>query len=159
MALTIGTKAPNIEGSTDGNKKFRLNDYLGKWVVLYFYPKDNTSGCTKEACGFRDNMDSITALGAEVIGVSPDSIKSHDNFKTKYNLNFHLVSDTDKKICELYDVLAEKVMYGKKYIGVVRTTYIIDPTGIIRYVNPKVTVEGHAEEIIQKLKELNKTND
>jgi peroxiredoxin Q/BCP len=159
MALTTGTKAPNIEGLTDGNKKFRLSDYLGKWVILYFYPKDNTSGCTKEACGFRDNLDSITTLGAEVIGVSPDSVKSHDNFKTKYNLNFHLVSDPDKKICELYDVLGEKVMYGKKHIGVVRTTYIIDPLGIIRYVNPKVTVEGHTEEIIQKLKELNKTND
>lgn len=159
MALTTGTKAPNIESIIDGNKQFRLSDYRGKWVVLYFYPKDNTSGCTKEACEFRDNLDSITKLGAEVIGVSPDSIKSHDNFKAKYNLNFHLVSDPDKKICELYDVLGEKVMYGKKHIGVLRTTYIIDPKGIIRYVNPKVTVEGHVEEIIKKLKELNKTND
>ncbi len=159
MALTTGIKAPNIEGVTDGNQQFRLSDYRGKWVVLYFYPKDNTSGCTKEACGFRDNLDFITTLGAEVIGVSPDNVKSHDNFKSKYNLNFHLVSDPDKKICELYDVLAEKVMYGKKHIGVVRTTYIIDPEGIIRYVNPKVKVEGHVEEIIQKLKELNKTND
>ncbi len=159
MALTIGTKAPNIEATTDGNKKFRLNDYLGKWVVLYFYPKDNTSGCTKEACGFRDNMDSIALLGAEVIGVSPDSVKSHDNFKSKYNLNFHLLSDTEKEICKLYDVLGEKSLYGKKYLGVVRTTYIIDPNGIIRYVNPKVSVEGHIEEIIAKLKELRKTND
>lgn len=159
MALQIGTKAPDFVGATDSENEIRLSDFRGKWVVLYFYPKDNTSGCTREACDFRDNYERITAFNAEVIGVSPDSVKSHKNFKNKHNLNFHLVADPEKEICKLYDILGEKSMYGKKYLGVIRSTYIIDPKGIIRYVNPKVTVEGHVDEIINKLKKLQGEND
>ncbi len=156
MAINIGTKAPDFEALTDSNETFILSSLLGKWVVLYFYPKDNTSGCTKEACDFRDNFNILKGFGVEVIGVSPDSVQSHIKFKEKYNLNFTLISDPDKKVCQLYDVLGEKTMYGKKYLGVIRTTYIIDPDGIIRYVNPKVKVDGHVQEVIEKIKELKK---
>lgn len=151
MALEIGTTAPNFTGSVDFDKSFRLSDFAKKWIVLYFYPKDHTSGCTKEACDFRDHMDSLTRLDAVVIGVSPDSIKSHQSFRSKYNLNFYLVADPDKEICKLYDVLGEKSMYGKKYFGVIRTTYILDPNGVIRWVNPKVKVDGHITEVKNEL--------
>lgn len=154
MALDIGTIAPDFIGNVDSDKSIRLSDFNGKWIVLYFYPKDYTSGCTKEACSFRDNMDDLTRLGAIVIGVSPDTIKSHQGFHSKYNLNFTLVADPEKEICKLYDVLGEKSMYGKKYFGVKRTTYIIDPSGIIRWVNPNVKVDGHVEEIKQQLTKL-----
>ncbi len=154
MALEIGTIAPNFTADTDGNGKLSLNDFKGKWVVLYFYPKDNTPGCTKEACSFRDNLESIKANNTEIIGVSPDTVKSHDKFKEKYNLNFHLAADPEKKICELYDVIGNKSMFGKIVKGVKRTTYIIDPNGKIAYVYPKVKVDGHSEEVLSKLKEL-----
>ncbi len=156
MLPETGTKAPAFTAETDGGNKITLNDYNGKWVVLYFYPKDNTSGCTKEACSFRDNMDRITKAGAVVIGVSPDSISSHDKFKEKYNLNFHLVSDAEKEICNAYGVWVEKNMYGRKYMGVQRTTYIIDPDGFIKHIYPKVKVDGHVDDVISKLDELKK---
>ncbi|MCL5991604.1 MAG: peroxiredoxin [Bacteroidetes bacterium] len=156
MALDAGKKAPNFKAFTDTGDEIEFSKLSGKWVVLYFYPKDNTSGCTKEACDFRDNLKRITSTGAVVLGVSPDSVKSHDGFKDKYNLNFNLVSDSDKSICKTYDVLGEKSMYGKKYIGVIRTTYIIDDKGVIKYVDPKVSVDGHVDDIIDKLKELKK---
>jgi peroxiredoxin Q/BCP len=158
MALSVGTHAPDFVGVTDSEEQIKLSDFRGKWVVLYFYPKDNTSGCTREACDFRDNYERITKFNAEVIGVSPDSVKSHKNFKSKHNLNFHLLADPDKEICKLYDVLGEKTMYGKKVIGLIRSTYIIDPNGVIKYVNPKVTVDGHVDEIIDELKKLQGQN-
>jgi peroxiredoxin Q/BCP len=154
MPLIEGTKAPVFKAETDGGNSLSLTDLKGKWVILYFYPKDNTSGCTKEACSFRDNMERLSNMGAEVIGVSPDSFKSHDGFKLKYNLNFHLLSDTDKKICNDYDIIGEKSMYGKKYFGVMRTTYIIDPKGKIAHTFQKVKVDGHVDEVISKLNEL-----
>lgn len=156
MALNVGDKAPNFEGAIDENKFLSLKDLKGKWFVLYFYPKDNTSGCTKEACSFRDNMEEITKLGVEVIGVSPDSLKSHNNFKTKFNLNFHLIADPDKTICNAFDIMGEKSMYGKKYIGVIRTTYIIDDKGKIRKVFSNVKVDGHVAEVINAINELKK---
>jgi peroxiredoxin Q/BCP len=159
MALSVGTQAPDFVGVTDSEEQIKLSDFRGKWVVLYFYPKDNTSGCTREACDFRDNYERITKFNAEVIGVSPDSVKSHKNFKSKHNLNFHLVADPEKEICKLYDVLGEKTMYGKKVIGLIRSTYIIDPNGVIKYVNPKVKVDGHVDEIIAELKKLQGQND
>ncbi|MFP4528054.1 MAG: thioredoxin-dependent thiol peroxidase [Candidatus Kapaibacterium sp.] len=156
MALPVGTKAPDFTAPIEGGANLSLSAYLGKWVVLYFYPKDNTPGCTKEAKCFRDSMADITALGAEVIGVSPDKPATHDKFREKHDLNFHLVADTDKEICREYDVLGEKKMFGKVFHGVVRSTYIIDDEGIIRHVFPKVKVAGHVEEVIEKLKELQK---
>lgn len=154
MALSLNKKAPRFSALNDEGENISLDDYKGRWLVLYFYPKDNTSGCTKEACSFRDNMSSIAQMGVSVLGVSPDSVKSHIKFKEKFNLNFNLISDTDKSICKAFDALGEKSLYGKKYIGVIRTTYIIDGQGIIKYVYPKVNVEGHVEEIIEKLREL-----
>jgi peroxiredoxin Q/BCP len=156
MALNVGDKAPNFTGAIDENNNLSLKNLKGKWFVLYFYPKDNTSGCTKEACSFRDHMEEITKSGVEVIGVSPDSIKSHNNFKTKFNLNFHLIADPDKTICNAYDIMGEKSMYGKKYLGVIRTTYIIDDQGIIRKVFSNVKVDGHVDEVINAIKELKK---
>ena len=111
--IEIGIKAPEFNSIIDGNENFELNKFFGQWIVLYFYPKDDTSGCTKEACGFRDNMERITSSGAKVFGVSPDSVKSHDKFKVKYNLNFSLISDPEKELCNLYGVIGEKKMYGK----------------------------------------------
>ncbi|MFA6571130.1 MAG: thioredoxin-dependent thiol peroxidase [Bacteroidota bacterium] len=154
MALNIGTKAPDFKSQTDSGEEISLKSLKGKWVVLYFYPKDDTPGCTQEACDFRDNYKRIASLGATVIGVSPDNEKSHDKFKKKFELNFHLLPDPDKEICNKYEIMGEKSMYGKKYLGVIRTTYIIDTKGIIRYVFPNVSVKGHVQEIIDKLPEL-----
>ncbi|GAB1370671.1 thioredoxin-dependent thiol peroxidase [Candidatus Kapaibacterium sp.] len=154
MALETGVKAPDFSADTDGSGTVSLKDYSGKWVVLYFYPKDDTSGCTKEACSFRDNMERITGLGAVVLGVSPDKASSHKKFSEKYNLNFILASDTDKSICTKYDIMGEKSMYGKKYLGVIRTTYIINPKGNIAHVFSNVKVEGHTDAVIGKLQEL-----
>lgn len=151
MALNKSTKAPDFKAETDDGNILSLSDFLGKWIVLYFYPKDNTSGCTQEACDFRDNMEQITSLGAVVLGVSPDSAKSHAGFKTKQNLNFSLIADPDKSICNLYDIMGEKSMYGRKYMGVIRTTYIINPKGEISEVFSNVKVNGHVDEIIKYL--------
>ena len=151
MALDVGMKAPEFTANIAEEKQISLADFIGKWVVLYFYTKDNTSGCTLEACDFRDNMNSLTTMGAVVIGVSPDSVKSHKNFTEKYNLNFFLASDIDKTICNLYDVMGEKSMYGKKYFGIVRTTFIINPEGYIADTFYKVQVKGHVQEIMDIL--------
>ncbi|HLP17454.1 MAG TPA: thioredoxin-dependent thiol peroxidase [Bacteroidota bacterium] len=149
--LRAGKKAPafTLEGS-DG-KKHSLKEFLGKKVILYFYPKDNTSGCTKEACSFRDNLDTIAAKGAVVVGVSPDSVKSHRSFIEKQGLNFLLLSDENKDMLEPYGVWKEKSMYGRKYMGVERTTVLIDEHGYISHVFPKVKVDGHTEEILEAL--------
>jgi thioredoxin-dependent peroxiredoxin len=151
MMLEVGRKAPEFSAQIDGGKKISLADFKGKKLVLYFYPKDQTSGCTTEACDFRDNMERITSAGAVVIGVSPDSVKSHEKFIEKQNLNFHLLSDEDKKICEAYGVWGEKSMYGRKYMGVFRTTYLIDENGIILKSWAKVKVKGHVEDVISNL--------
>lgn len=152
--LNIGDTAPDFTAPTDGDSELTLSSLKGKRVVLYFYPKDDTSGCTKEACSFRDGMDELTKLGAVVVGVSPDSPSKHDKFKAKYNLNFLLVSDEQKEICQKYFALGEKSMYGKKYIGVLRSTFIISPEGLIEYANYKVKAEAHAEEIIKVINSL-----
>lgn len=154
MNLEIGTKAPNFESDTDSGGKLVLNELQGSWVILYFYPKDDTSGCTKEACSFNDNLDNLTKLNAIVVGVSPDSPSSHDKFKAKYNLNFKLVSDVDHKISESYNAWGEKSMYGRKYMGIIRSTFLIDPKGEIKHIFSKVNVNGHTEEIIKKLNSL-----
>ena len=154
MALEVNSAAPLFKVKTNGGEEISLSDYKGKWLVLYFYPKDNTPGCTKEACSFRDNMEDITKLEAVVIGVSPDSVASHDKFVKKLDLNFLLASDEDNSISLQYGVWIEKNRCGKKSFGVERTTFIIDKEGMIQYIFSKVKADGHALEVIEKLKEL-----
>ena len=135
----------------NGNEKeFSLNDFKGQRVILYFYPKDNTSGCTQEACDFRDNINRLTNY-ATVIGVSPDSIKSHKSFKEKQSLNFILLSDPEHKLAEKFEVWREKSMYGRKYMGIERSTFIIDKCGKIEKEWRKVKVKGHVDEVIEYL--------
>ncbi|MBO8430950.1 thioredoxin-dependent thiol peroxidase [Spirochaetes bacterium] len=136
----------------DGNEKeFSLDNFKGERVILYFYPKDNTSGCTQEACDFRDNMNRLTQYG-KVIGVSPDSIKSHKSFKEKQSLNFILLSDTEHKLAEDFGVWKEKSMYGRKYMGIERSTFILNTDGSIEKEWRKVKVKGHVDEVIDYLK-------
>ncbi len=148
--LKEGEKAPYFEGMNQDGKKISLNDYKEKKLILYFYPKDNTSGCTAEACNLNDNYAELTSLGYEVVGVSPDSTASHLKFIAKYNLSFNLIADTEKKILEDYGVWAEKSMYGRKYMGVLRTTFIIDEEGIIQRIITKVDTKNHVNQIINK---------
>jgi len=149
-----GNKAPIFSATGSGGKTVKLADFKDKKiVVLYFYPKDNTPGCTKEACGFRDSYDKLKRAGAVVLGVSPDSADSHEKFISKFNLPFVLLADPDKKICQKYGVWQEKSIYGKKTMGVVRTTFIIDKKGKIAHIFEKVKPEGHEEEILHWIKE------
>lgn len=152
--ISIGDKAPEFTTETDSGGTVALRDNAGKYVVLYFYPKDNTSGCTAEACDFRDSMSALTELGAVVIGVSPDSPSSHDKFKAKHDLNFALAADADHSIAEAYGAWGEKSMYGKKYFGIVRSTFIIAPDGTIAAEWRKVSVKGHVSDVLKKLGEL-----
>lgn len=149
--LKEGQKAPSFKLPGDDGKEHSLNDFKGKKVVLYFYPKDDTSGCTKEACDFKDNMSRIKRKDTVVIGVSKDSVKSHLKFKEKYGLNFLLLSDEDLNILEKYGVWKEKSMYGRKYMGVERTTFIIDENGKIQKIFEKVKVPGHVDEVLKNL--------
>ncbi|HOP46650.1 MAG TPA: thioredoxin-dependent thiol peroxidase [Desulfobacteraceae bacterium] len=150
--LTEGKKAPDFSLPTDGGGAVSLSDYLGKKVVLYFYPKDNTSGCTAEALSFRDDYSEITSAGAVVLGISPDTVKSHDGFKFKHNLPFKLLSDPDHEVSGLYGAWGEKKMYGRTYMGVIRSTFIIDEKGIIIKVFPKVKVKEHSKEVLAVIK-------
>lgn len=149
--LEVGTKAPDFELLDQNGKIVTLSQYLGKKVVLYFYPRDNTPGCTKQACGFAENYPHFLEKGAEVIGISKDSVKSHKKFEEKYNLPFTLVSDPDLIAIQAYDVWKEKTMYGKKSMGVVRTTYLISEEGMIEKAFGKVKA---ADNPIQMLNEL-----
>jgi len=150
--LKTGDKAPDFTLMSDRDINVSLSDFLGKSdVVLYFYPKDNTSGCTKEACSFRDQLPNFKVKDAVVLGISPDSTKSHQNFIKKQNLNFTLVSDPDHQVAEVYGTWGEKSMYGKKYMGILRTTFIIGKDGIIKHVFNKVKPEGHAAEVLKVL--------
>ena len=150
--LQEGTMAPDFTLQADGGGEVSLSDYRGKKVVLYFYPKDNTSGCTKEACGFRDDYSDILAAGAAVLGVSPDSVKSHDGFKAKYSLPFALLSDPDHSVAEMYGAWGEKKMYGKTYEGILRSTFLIDEEGRITKVFPKVKPAQHSQEVLEALR-------
>jgi len=149
--LRVGKKASGFTLPGSDGKKHSLKEFLGKKVVLYFYPKDNTSGCIKEACSFRDNIAAMTEKGAVVVGVSPDSIASHKSFIDKQKLNFLLLSDEEKTILEPFGIWKEKSMYGRNYMGVERTTVIIDETGYITHVFPKVKIDGHIEEVLNAL--------
>ena len=152
--LKVGDKAPNFKMPTDGDGAVSLADLKGKNVVLYFYPKDDTSGCTKEACGFRDNLPDFKKVKATVIGVSRDSAASHDKFKKKYELPFTLGSDADGKTSGAYGTWVEKSMYGRKYMGMERATFLIDGNGVIRGIWRKVKVPGHVEEVLKAVKAL-----
>ena len=151
VTLQVGDKAPDFSLKSDKEETVKLSSYKGKKVVIYFYPKDDTPGCTKEACSFRDGFSEIQRKGAIILGVSTDSVESHKKFKEKYHLNFQLLSDADKKVVNAYRVWKEKAMYGKKYMGIERTTFVIDENGKIKKVFPKVKVEGHYDEVLAEL--------
>jgi peroxiredoxin Q/BCP len=150
--LKEGMNAPFFEGIDQSGKTIKLSDFSGKKVVLYFYPKDNTPGCTAEACNLRDNYDLYLKKGIAVIGVSIDSEKSHKSFAEKYALPFPLIADTSKKICTDYGVWKEKSLYGKSFLGIVRTTFIIDEKGIIEKIISKVETKTHTEQIFNLYK-------
>jgi len=158
MALKVGDKAPAFSMKTDGGGKVSLSGLKGQNVVLYFYPKDDTSGCTAQACGFRDSLPKFGKIDAAVVGVSRDSVESHDKFKKKFDLNFPLASDTDGKTCDAYGVWKEKSMYGRKYMGIERSTFLVDDKGKIAAVFPKVKVVGHAAKVLEAVGNLTTTH-
>lgn len=145
--LQKGDKAPDFQGYNQKGERTNLSDFSGKRIILYFYPKDNTPGCTAEACNLNDNLAHFTNQGFVVIGISPDSIDSHERFATKFNLGFNLVADTDKSITQAYGAWGEKKNYGKTYMGLLRTTFIIDAQGVIEAIITKVDTKAHTEQI------------
>jgi peroxiredoxin Q/BCP len=151
MPLRVGEKAPDFNLFSGDGTKVSLSDFRGKKVVLYFYPKDDTPGCTKEACSFRDEYRKVKQKGAVILGVSVDSVDSHKKFAEKYSLPFTLLSDEGKKTVKTYGVWKKKNLYGREFFGIERTTFIIDDRGYIKHIFPKVRVEGHTEEILSKL--------
>jgi thioredoxin-dependent peroxiredoxin len=155
--IESGQPAPSFTAHADQGQVVTLESLRGRYVVLYFYPKDDTPGCTTEACELRDAFPRFSAADATIIGVSPDSVASHQKFKTKFSLPFTLLADTDHAIAEAYGVWKEKSMYGRTYWGVERTTFLIDPTGVVARVWPKVKAEGHAAAVAATLAELTGT--
>lgn len=149
MQVEPGQPAPDFTLKTDGGGEVTLSALRGRKVVLYFYPRDDTPGCTSEACGFRDSMPAFEKVDAVIIGISPDNVASHDRFKAKYDLPFILASDEDHRVAELYGVWVEKSMWGRRYMGIERTTFLIDEAGIIQAVWRKVKVRGHVEAVLQ----------
>jgi len=154
--IAIGKPIPDIRAATSENPDFRFSDLKGKNVVLYFYPKDNTPGCTLEAQDFRDHYEKFRRLKTEIIGVSRDSSKSHDGFREKYCLPFELISDTEEKLCRIFDVIKEKNMYGRKVLGIERSTFILDKQGILRREYRGVKVDGHVADVLADLRDLSK---
>src|SRR5262245_22719301 len=152
--LKQGEKAPSFRLASGDGSTVALEDFRGKPVVLYFYPKDDTPGCTREACEFRDTQARIRKTGAVVLGVSPDSVASHQKFREKYKLSFPLLSDSDKRVAKEFGAWGEKTLYGKKVVGMIRSTFIIDGQGVVRKVFPKVRVDGHAEKVLEALRTL-----
>ncbi len=150
--LKIVDKAPDFSLPSDEGNVISLQSLQGKKLVLYFYPKDNTPGCTIESCGFNQALDEFLASGAQVLGISKDSVESHQKFKRRYDLRFPLLSDTDAKICRLYEVLVEKSMFGRKYFGIERSTFLIDEAGIIREIWRKVNITGHVRQVLDAVK-------
>lgn len=152
--VSIGKKVANFSLPATGEKELSLKDFKGKHLVLYFYPKDNTPGCTLEGQNFRDLRQEFQAANAEILGVSRDGVKMHENFKAKQAFTFDLLSDADETLCKQFDVIHEKNMYGRKVMGVVRSTFLIDDKGILRREWRKVKVKGHAEEVLEAVKAL-----
>ena len=155
--IAIGKKVPDWTLPASGGDSIRLSELKGHAVVLYFYPKDNTSGCTLEGENFRDLHAAFKKLKTVILGVSRDSVKSHDGFKEKYSFNFDLLSDADEKLCTLFDVIKPKIMYGKEVIGVERSTFLIDADGVLRREWRKVRVDGHAQEVLDAVKAMHAT--
>lgn len=154
--IEAGQKAPAFTLTADGGEKVRLSELKGQPVVVYFYPRDDTPGCTREACAFRDQSAALKKLGAKVLGISTDSIESHGKFRDKYQLNFPLLADPDHAVAEKYGAWREKSMYGKKSMGIQRSTFLIDADGKVAKVWKAVKVDGHVEQVIAALKELKK---
>ncbi|WP_411169150.1 thioredoxin-dependent thiol peroxidase [Clostridium sp. MB05] len=150
--MELGKLAPNFTLMGSDGKEHKLSDYRGKKVIVYFYPKDNTPGCSTEACDFRDNITEISDLNAIVLGISKDNLNSHNKFIEKFNLPFVLLSDEEKVVCQLYDVIKEKNMYGKKVLGIERSTFIIDENGILINEFRKVKVKGHVDALLEFIK-------
>ncbi|MEJ2371482.1 MAG: thioredoxin-dependent thiol peroxidase [Gemmatimonadales bacterium] len=150
--IDIGTVAPDFELEADSGQTIRLADYRGKRVVLYFYPKDDTSGCTKQACGFRDRLPAFEARDLVVLGVSPDGVRSHERFRDKYGLNFPLLSDPDHSVAAAYGAWGKKKMYGREYAGILRSTFIIGTDGRVEAVYAKVKPAGHADLLLEDLR-------
>ncbi len=151
MVIKAGIKAPDFSLSDETGTLRKLSDYAGKYLVLYFYPKDDTPGCTTEACNFRDNIHSYAKAGVVVVGVSPDSVASHEKFKQKYNLPYSLLADEGHKICEAYGVWGRKKFMGREYDGVFRTTFLIDPQGMIKRIFENVKPDGHSAEVLAEI--------
>ena len=149
--MKVGNKIKNFKAEMTGEKDFNLSDYSGQHIVIYFYPRDNTPGCTSEGEDFRDNFKIFTKKKTKIFGVSKDSLKSHDGFKDKFNFPFELISDPDEKICKLFDVIKEKSMCGKKYMGIERSTFLIGPDGKLLKEWRKVKVKGHVTEVISSI--------
>ncbi len=156
--VEVGKKAPAFSLPADSGKKVKLSDFAGSPVVLYFYPRDNTPGCTKQACAFRDRNEELAALGAKVVGISTDSVASHEKFRDKFELNFPLLADEDHAVAEKYGAWREKNMYGKKSMGIQRSTFLIDAAGRIAKVWKSVKVDGHDDQVLVAVKELLASN-
>lgn len=154
MSADVGDKAPDFSMPTSGGGEVALQTLAGNPFVLYFYPKDDTPGCTKQACGFRDALPDFSKLNVDVIGVSKDTVAKHDKFTAKYDLNFRLASDEDGTVCEAFDVWKEKRMYGRTYMGIERSTFLVDGGGVIRQAWRKVRVPEHVDAVLDAVKEL-----
>ena len=153
--VEIGKKISNFKAKSTNENEFNLKDFQDGFIVLYFYPKDNTPGCTQEGIDFSSNYRKFKNLNTEIIGISKDNIKSHEKFKKKYKYKFDLISDEDEKICKMFDVIKEKNMYGKKYMGIERSTFIVDKKGKLLKEWRKVKVKGHVEEVLKFIKDQN----
>lgn len=152
MSISIGDKIPNLTVATTKNNKLALSDYHGKKLVMYFYPKDNTPGCTQEGKDFSEHYQIFLDLNTEIVGVSKDSLKKHSNFIEKYSFAFDLIADTEEELCNAMGVIKEKNMYGKKYMGIERSTFIFDETGTLTYEFRKVRVKGHIDTVLEMIK-------
>lgn len=152
--VELNKPVPEFEAQATGDQTVRLTDLRGKNVVIYFYPKDNTPGCTTEGQDFRDRMEQFTALNTVIFGVSRDGLKAHENFRAKHGFPFHLISDKDETLCRLFDVIKLKKLYGKEYMGIERSTFLIDSEGVLRKEWRGVKVKGHADEVLEAVKAL-----
>ena len=149
--MKIGSKVKNFSAEMTGNKKFSLKEFIGKNIVLYFYPRDNTPGCTSESIDFKDNFKSFQKKNTLIFGISKDSLSSHEKFKEKFKFPFELISDPEEKVCKAFDVIKEKSMYGKKYLGIERSTFLVDSKGKLKKEWRKVKVKGHVEEVLNSI--------